>query len=261
MDMVELCKEDHDHEGDSSHDSDHNHDEDEYDEHVWTSVANAIVIVDKLAGELEKLDGINKEILEQNRSAYNDKLSKLDAKFRELVSESAKKTIVVADRFPFMYMCKEYGIDYHAAFTGCATSVEPSTNMLLELANIVKSENTAWWYYNPDKMKFRSTLGLYIDKEYPSQKVFQRIEEAIDTTMVNGLSYYFFHINADSVFNTRRNNLPQNYAEIFKFATSLFDQTTQSLQPNTSQSEYDCYSEFRVCVVAHKVFEREGIST
>ena len=150
-----------------------------------------------------------------------------------------------------------YGMERSKEFSGYMQR----DTILENTPNIVKSENTAWWYYNPDKMKFRSTLGLYIDKEYPSQKVFQRIEEAIDTTMVNGLSYYFFHIDADSVFNARRNNLAQNYADIFKFATSLFDQTTKSLQPNTSQSEYDCYSEFRVCVVAHKVFEQEGLST
>lgn len=150
-----------------------------------------------------------------------------------------------------------YGMERSKEFSGYMQR----DTILENTPNIVKSENTAWWYYNPDKMKFRSTLGLYIDEDYPSHKVFQRIEEAIDTTMVNGLSYYFFHINADSVFNARRNNLPQNYADIFKFATSLFDQTTKSLQPNTSQSEYDCYSEFRVCVVAHKVFEQEGFST
>lgn len=150
-----------------------------------------------------------------------------------------------------------YGMERSKEFSGYMQR----DTILENTPNIVKSENTAWWYYNPDKMKFRSTLGLYIDKDYPSQKVFQRIEEAIDTTMVNGLSYYFFHIDADSVFNARIYNLPQNYADIFKFATSLFDQTTKSLQPNTSQSEYDCYSEFRVCVVAHKVFEQEGLST
>jgi hypothetical protein len=150
-----------------------------------------------------------------------------------------------------------YGMERSKEFSGYMQR----DTILENTPNIVKSENTAWWYYNPDKMKFRSTLGLYIDKDYPSQKVFQRLEEAIDTTMVNGLSYYFFHINADSVYNARRNNLPQNSADIFKFATSLFDQTTQSLQPNTSQSEYDYYLDFRVCVVAHKVFEQEGFST
>ena len=150
-----------------------------------------------------------------------------------------------------------YGMERSKEFSGYMQR----DTILENTPNIVKSENTAWWYYNPDKMKFRSTLGLYIDKDYPSQKVFQRLEEAIDTTMVNGLSYYFFHINTDSIYNARRNNLPQNYADIFKFANSLFDQTTQSLQPNTSQSEYDYYLDFRVCVVAHKVFEQEGFST
>ena len=88
-----------------------------------------------------------------------------------------------------------YGMERSKEFSGYMQR----DTILENTPNIVKSENTAWWYYNPDKMKFRSTLGLYIDKEYPSQNVFKRIEEAIDTTMVNGLSYYFFQISADSV--------------------------------------------------------------
>ena len=91
-----------------------------------------------------------------------------------------------------------YGMERSKEFSGYMQR----DTILENTPNIVKSENTAWWYYNPDKMKFRSTLGLYIDKDYPSQKVFQRLEEAIDTTMVNGLSSMLVEIICHKIMQT-----------------------------------------------------------
>ena len=47
---------------------------------------------------------------------------------------------MVADRFPFLYFCKAYGLSWHAAFSGCAASLEPSSVTVQHLIDTVKAE-------------------------------------------------------------------------------------------------------------------------
>ena len=44
----------------------------------------------------------------------------------------------MGDRFPFQYFAKYYGIEYLAAFSGCSTAVEASTQTISKLINTVK---------------------------------------------------------------------------------------------------------------------------
>ena len=110
----------------------------EYDEHVWTSPKNAMEIVSQIAGALVSCPQIDETLLRQKESAYLDALSELDKEMEKTVDEGNKDTIVVADRFPFRYLCEDYGIEYFAAFPGCAASTEPSSTTLLFLTDKVK---------------------------------------------------------------------------------------------------------------------------
>lgn len=128
MDMVEPATE---HEG-------HDHG---YDEHVWTSPANAILIANALYEKASAIDPDNADLYRKNLSIYLDKLSALDTAFEQVVNEGNRDTIVVGDRFPLLYFCEEYGITYHAAFAGCAASTEPSSADVAALIQTVKAEN------------------------------------------------------------------------------------------------------------------------
>lgn len=121
---------DHDHEHE---DTDHDHDEREMDEHVWTSPVNAMEIVEKLSAELSALDAANADSFRNNAESYITKLSGLDKEIRELVDNASRKEIIVADRFPFGYFVKEYGLSYHAAFPGCSTDTQPSAKTVAYL--------------------------------------------------------------------------------------------------------------------------------
>jgi len=128
MDMVEPHEE---HEG-------HDHG---YDEHVWTSPANAIMIANELSEALCEIDEKNADTYRKNLSVYLDKLFALDTAFENAVKEGKRQTIVVADRFPLLYFCEEYGLAYHAAFAGCAASVEPASADVRALIDTVKAQN------------------------------------------------------------------------------------------------------------------------
>ena len=126
---------------DASADTDTSESEEvEYDEHVWTSPANAMLIVQKLCDNLSELDPANKDFYASNTSAYIEKLKKLDGEFRDVVDNGKRKEIVVGDRFPFRYFADEYGLTYHAAFPGCSSDTEANAQTIAFLTKKVKDD-------------------------------------------------------------------------------------------------------------------------
>ena len=81
-------------------------DEVEYDEHVWTSPKNAIIISKRI----------------------------------KITETSKRKMIVFGDRFPFKYLADEYGLNYYAAFPGCSSETEPSAKTVAFLIDKVRDE-------------------------------------------------------------------------------------------------------------------------
>ncbi len=142
---------DHEHDDDGEHEEaaeqhdDSGHDDSEheveYDEHVWTSPRNAIIIVQSLSDMLCVLDPANASIYEQNTASYLEELENLDNTFKEAVSAGSRKTLVFGDRFPFRYFADAYGLDYFAAFPGCSTETEASASTVAFLIDKVKEEN------------------------------------------------------------------------------------------------------------------------
>lgn len=118
----EECNvEGHDHEEAHHHDS-----ETAYDEHVWLSLQNAQIIVKKMEETVSEMDAVHKAEYQANCEAYLEKLSALDEQYAETIAAAEKDTILVADRFPFLYLVKDYGLQYYAAFSGCSAETESS---------------------------------------------------------------------------------------------------------------------------------------
>lgn len=134
---VEGMESDHDHEDVDNH----NNKEIEYDEHVWTSPKNAIIIVRSMTDVLSKLDSPNAETYRKNADAYVDKLTALDIDFAGVVKTAKRNTIIVGDRFPFRYLADEFGLNYYAAFTGCSSETEASAATVAFLTDKVKAES------------------------------------------------------------------------------------------------------------------------
>lgn len=126
------------------HDHDHDHgaiDRVEYDEHVWTSPKNAAKFTEAICEAMIGHMPDSAEAFCANRDAYLAELNELDSAFKEIVEGVQDPTIVVADRFPLLYFCREYGIKYYAAFSGCAASTEPSSKTVQFLIEKVKEKN------------------------------------------------------------------------------------------------------------------------
>lgn len=115
-------------------------DEPEYDEHVWTSPRNAMLIVQKLCDTLCEIDEPNADYYRANTKTYIESLEKLDKEFKEVVDKSKRKEIIFGDRFPFRYFVDAYGLSYYAAFPGCSTDTDASASTIAFLTDKVKAD-------------------------------------------------------------------------------------------------------------------------
>jgi zinc transport system substrate-binding protein len=136
--IVEGMQEEEEEEGEEGEEG-HEHEE-EYDEHVWTSPANAGKIVRKISDALSEADPSNAASYKANADDYLNKLDGLDAAFRDVVKSAARKTLIFGDRFPFRYFADAYGLKYFAAFPGCSTETEASAATVAFLIDKVKAE-------------------------------------------------------------------------------------------------------------------------
>ena len=97
VDCVETVEEEHvqgmeEQPGHSHEEEEEGHEEEhsvhEMDEHVWTSPENASLIVEQIAALLAETDPDNGGAYEENASAYQEELDRLDQEFREIVDHA-----------------------------------------------------------------------------------------------------------------------------------------------------------------------------
>ena len=122
---------DYDEHGHEAETTDH---DDHYDEHVWLSLKNAIVCTETLADAITKLDPGNSQKYAANAKAYTGKLEALDADYQTMRDTATQTTILIGDRFPFLYLAEDYDIHYFAAYSGCSADVEASVHTVTYLA-------------------------------------------------------------------------------------------------------------------------------
>lgn len=137
VNMMQTLGDDIDEEEEGLEKESEDHEEIEYDEHVWLSLKRAQKIVKAIADELGELDSTNAKKYQENAEAYIAKLAALDKSYESTVNTVKNKTWIFADRMPFHYLAKDYGITTYAAFNGCSTETNASFNTIVSLAKYV----------------------------------------------------------------------------------------------------------------------------
>ena len=117
------------------------HDAPEYDEHIWTSPKNAMTMVGALADALCAVDADGAEAYRAAGRDYIARIAEIDADFEDVVADGARRELVFADRFPFLYFTKAYGLDYVAAFPSCTADTEPTPQTMLNLIQRVTKDH------------------------------------------------------------------------------------------------------------------------
>lgn len=126
--LGDRVKEEEEVEGMEAHEEHEEHEEEgpEYDEHIWLSLQNAAFLTERLGETLAQLDQTHAEAYRANAAAYAEKLRDLDGRYARAVAEGKTRTLLFGDRFPFRYLCDDYGLAYYAAFSGCSAETEAS---------------------------------------------------------------------------------------------------------------------------------------
>ncbi len=137
------------HEGHEEHEEEHEAEEHDHsvDPHIWTSPKNAVIMAQRIAAALQKLDPANADSYKDNAAVYCKELLRLDAQFRSVVAAAPLKEIVVCDRFAMHYFCREYGLTYMAAFDSCTSDTEPSPAVLAKITEHVKAAHIPAVFY------------------------------------------------------------------------------------------------------------------
>lgn len=137
VDAVEVLGEEHTDGMTAEEHDEHDHDDEEYDEHVWTSPKNAALITASIRDKAKEISPENSSVYEKNAENYIAKIEDLDKRFAELLA-GERRYFVFGDRFPLLYFFKEYGLNYYAAFPGCASETEPSAQTISFLSKKLK---------------------------------------------------------------------------------------------------------------------------
>lgn len=115
---------------------DHHHEE-APDEHIWLSFENARKCVKVIFDALCELDTKNSAVYGEQLESYCAELDALYGEYKTAVKNAKYKTLVFADRFPFVYLLNELGLEYCAAFPGCSSETSASFETVVMLAKKV----------------------------------------------------------------------------------------------------------------------------
>ncbi len=148
----------------SDTEEDEEDEEPEYDEHVWTSVENAQIITQEITDALCRADRANENTYRSACAQYLSELSQLKREIESVVENADRNILIFGDRFPMRYFTDEFGLEYYAAFPGCAEQTEPSAGTVAFLIEKTREENVP--------------VVLYMDLS--SGKVAQTIAESTD---------------------------------------------------------------------------------
>lgn len=111
-----------------------------FDEHIWTSPKNAVKMVRAVEAALCAALPEDAAAFHTNADAYAAEIERIDAELTDMVARAARRELVFADRFPFLYLAHDYGLEVHAAFASCTAETEPSAQTLVELIDVIEAD-------------------------------------------------------------------------------------------------------------------------
>lgn len=131
---------------------DHNHEEsegeesedfnpDEYDEHIWLSLKRVPLFIESIAEKISEVDEDNSDFYLMNAKLIASEKNALYEQYCSEIEKCTNKTIVLADRNPFVYLSCDLGLEIYAAFHGCSADTEASFDVVLELVKIIEEKN------------------------------------------------------------------------------------------------------------------------
>ena len=141
VELLEPMKEhDHNHEESEGEESE-DFNPDEYDEHIWLSLKRVPLFIESIAEKISEVDEENSDFYLMNAKLIASEKNALYEQYCSEIEKCTNKTIVLADRNPFVYLSCDLGLEIYAAFHGCSADTEASFDVVLELVKIIEEKN------------------------------------------------------------------------------------------------------------------------
>ena len=123
---------------------------------------------------------------------------------------------------------------------------------------VLSQELEATWYKDgyDEPAQYRCMLGLYVDRDFPSEAVFRQVELGIDTLLTQSFMYNEELENLKKNLVLRTGYAPHSSQDILNRAKQIFDQFTQKNSQFKVDSATFNLPEARVCIVAHKIYDQ-----
>ena len=123
---------------------------------------------------------------------------------------------------------------------------------------ILSQELEATWYREGDGKpdRYRCMLGLYVDEDFPSDQVFRQVELGIDTLLTQSFDYNDELEAMKKSFALRKGYNPKSSQDIMNRAKQIFNQFTKKNHELKSDVTGNEIPEARVCIVAHKIYDK-----
>lgn len=139
MDSVEIESLEHEHE--------HDDEKHLYDDHIWTSPQNAILMVETISIAMCQADTQNTQVYTDNTTQYIEELISLNNDFQQIVDNSKRNLVIFGDRFPFYHLAELYDIEHLSALNSCSTDTDCSAATISMLIDEIKANNIPVVFY------------------------------------------------------------------------------------------------------------------
>jgi len=117
----------------------HDHGHSAVDPHYWLDIQNMITATKLMSVEFINLLPENTELYKINTQKYIGKLKSIDAKYKKLLSNCKKETIIV-NHNAFSYLSNNYGFNVEA-LSGLSPDAQPSAKNMVRLIEYVREHD------------------------------------------------------------------------------------------------------------------------
>lgn len=135
----EIINEEHGHE-------EHKHEE-IYDEHIWLSPTNTIIMIDNILENICNIDSENADYYKENAEEYKKRILEIDNEYKNLVQTATRQEIAVGGEFAYSYLVEEYGINFVSVYNNCGEGEDPSIAKVKSVIDYINNHKIPVVYY------------------------------------------------------------------------------------------------------------------
>lgn len=137
LDCAEPLSEDHHGEHEHAH----------ADEHIWTSPYNTLKMLEKITSVMSETSPKKSDFFRKNCEKYAKRINEVAESLKQTVEQVDKPFLLIADRNPYSHFASAYGIEFEAAFGGCAVSTDISMKTMKRLVGTVEEKGLKCAFY------------------------------------------------------------------------------------------------------------------